>query len=506
MPRGGVTWVMLPTLGRLMQSHFRKLMKLAFAAFASGAVVLFCANLHAQQVQFPSSGLRPQAPDSFTPSSPAMVPVGQPAVAPPTGQPAFDPYSTSIPNTTPPPFSAQAPYAGYQATVPQTGLPPTGFSSSLPPGSLPPGSLPPAVPGSYGAYPGYNGVAPVLPGAGQSGTVNTFPNTGQAFTQGSVYPNAPSALFPGTDYSNPYGYPPQAGAPGTYPPGSSWNPQGSLYNGNTSTFTEFIRFYQGPRFRHAYLGGNNDSNALAINDSDLALAFAWPNFLFSTQPLYLMPSFSLHQWDGPKPPSAADLPAIAYSAFLDSGWQSDPARIWGAELGLRVGMFSDFNSNSSDSLRILGRAVGRARLTPKATAKLGVIYLDRVGVKILPAVGVLWQPNPDTRFDIFFPEPKLSNYLSTVGTNDTWWYIAGYYGDGSWTVQRTSGANDQIDINDIRIVLGLEWGRNEQLREGRRIGFFEVGYVFERELNYRQASMDNLDLQDTFVLRAGFGY
>jgi hypothetical protein len=247
-------------------------------------------------------------------------------------------------------------------------------------------------------------------------------------------------------------------------------------------------------------------DALAINDSDLALALAFPNFLFSNQPLYLMPTFALHQWSGPRAPAAADLPALAYSAFLDSGWQSDPAQILGAELGLRVGMFSDFETATSDSLRIQGRGIGRIRITPRATLKAGVVYLDRNDIKLLPAGGILWQPNPDTRFDLFFPEPKLAHYLSTVGTFDSWWYVGGYYGGGNWTVQRTSGASESVDINDIRLVLGLEWGRNEQMREGRRVGFFEVGYVFDRELVYKESPLDNMDLQDTFMVRAGLGY
>ncbi|MEM8736167.1 MAG: hypothetical protein AAGG44_18195, partial [Planctomycetota bacterium] len=286
---------------------------------------------------------------------------------------------------------------------------------------------------------------------------------------------------------------------------NTWNPQGAIVGGGV-TPPGFIRLFQGPRSRHAYIFGNDDEDGLAINDSDVALAFAIPNFLFSTQPLYLMPSFSLHQWDGPHPPATADLPALAYSAFLDSGWQSDPARILGAELGLRVGMFSDFNTATTDSIRIMGRGIGRVRLTPRATLKAGVIYLDRNRVKLLPAGGILWQPQVNTRLDIFFPEPKLSSYLTTVGNVDTWWYAGGYYGGGAWTIQRADDSKDSIDINDLRIVFGLEFGRNEAMREGRRNGFIEVGYVFDRELLYDNSPLDNMDLQDTVMIRAGIGY
>ncbi len=506
---------------------------------------LTCAPVMAQRIQFPEStapglnGLRPIAPGQLPNSgSPVMVPINpatQAGIYPSTvpGGQTFDPYSL---NPTP---------------QPQYGQPI--LNPTLPPASLTPTypGIAPTYPNSapLGGYPTYNGSSPIMPGAGQSGTVGTFQNTAPAFNQPGVYPNsAPSALFPGMGsntgvsggyagnsgslfgnfyngifgssqggFGGTYGqpvYPPAPNVSGgawptlgnnSYLNPNAWNPQGTVFTGNSS-YPQALRLFQGPRFRHAFIGGDDDFDALMINDSDLSLAFMFPNFFFSTQPLYLLPSFSLHQWAGPRPPATADLPPLAYSAFLDSGWQSDPARIWGAELGLRVGMFSDFETATSDSLRIQGRGIGRLRITPRATLKGGVIYLDRNKVKLLPAGGLLWQPNPDTRFDLFFPEPKLAHYLATVGTADTWWYVGGYYGGGSWTVKRTSGAKESIDINDIRLVLGLEWGRNEQMRDGRRIGFVEAGYVFNRELLYKESPLDNLDLQDSLMIRAGIGY
>ena len=373
------------------------------------------------------------------------------------------------------------------------------------------GNVAPSLPGNFGGVAPGVGLAPPVVG-GQSATVGTFQNNPTTYGAPGIYPsNTPSAMFPGGVYPN--GYQPssgnpfsrfwnglfgrrpstytlpqpptlaQGGAPVQLPNFGAWNPQGSVFTG-TGTPPGFIRFFQGPRFRHAFVYGNNDPDALMINDSDVALAFAWPNFLFTTQPLFLMPSFSLHQWDGPHPPSTADLPPVAYSAFLDAGWQSDPARILGAEVGLRVGMFSDFDTANSDSLRIMGRGIGRVRITPRAILKGGVIYLDRNKVKLLPAGGLLWYPNENTRLDLFFPEPKLASYLTTIGNTDTWWYAGGYYGGGSWTIERADTSKDSIDINDLRIVFGLEFGRNELMREGRRMGFVEVGYVFDRELLY----------------------
>lgn len=452
---------------------------------------------------------------------------GSTSVLPPTTayQPPSMPYAgSSVPfgsSTYNPALTAPGAFgSGYSAPI--TG-PYQAYPSAAP--STPLGGL------GMGSYPSYNGPGPIVPGAGQSAIVQTNPSIlSNNYNAPGVFPsNTPSALFPGTynnggggglfgglfggsgyngGFSNqPYNNGYNNGWGGG---GYNWNQQGSLFNNPYGQQPGFIRLFQGPRFRHAYLHGNKAHNDVSINDTDLAIAMLWPNFGFSNQPIYILPSFSLHQWAGPRPDlnpaNNADLPSKAYSAFIDAGWQSDPNLILGAELGVRVGMFSSFESLSIKGLRIQGRGIGRIRLTPQSTLKLGVMYLDRNRVKILPAGGILWQPNPATRLDLFFPEPKLSSFLTTLGTMDTWWYVAGYYGGGNWRIKRTDGSKDNVDINDIRIVLGIEWGRNDMMRDGRRIGFLEGGYVFDRELYYKARPADNLRLQDTFVIRAGFGY
>ena len=286
-----------------------------------------------------------------------------------------------------------------------------------------------------------------------------------------------------------------------------WNNTGANFSAGTN---QVIRLFQGPRFRHTWLPGTDgfdgkQPNSLQTNDSDVSLVFAVPNFLNSNRPLYVIPSYSQHEWDGPTVPGS-DLPGSAFSAFIDSGWETNPQQTLGVELGVRVGVFSAFNAINSESIRIQGKALGRLRLTPNATLRAGVFYLDRNRIKLLPAFGILWMPNQDTRFDLFFPEPKLAHYVATLGNSDVWWYLSGYYGGGAWTIKQTDGSNDEIDINDIRLMLGLEFGRSDQIRQGFRLGFIEAGYAFNRELLYRVRSSSSLDLENSFVLRAGFAY
>ena len=171
----------------------------------------------------------------------------------------------------------------------------------------------------------------------------------------------------------------------------------------------------------------------------------------------------------------------------------------------RVGVYSDFETFTSRSIRFLGTGVGVIRLNDQSALKLGVAYIDRVDLKLLPAFGVLWEPNPQTRWDIFFPAPKIANYWTTVGNKQVWWYVGGEYGGGSWTIDREEepmeGIRERMDINDIRIYAGLEcWNLN------RYYAFAEIGYVFNREIVFYRVPEDSMNVDDTVMVRGGISW
>ncbi|KAA5545609.1 hypothetical protein FYK55_07715 [Roseiconus nitratireducens] len=419
-----------------------------------------------------------------------------PSVSGPPSGSLFDPYAAAPASGYVPPISSAGGgtvYGGYGYGA----APVTGFS----------GPVTPAPQGGFLAP--SPSVSPY-----SSGGFSTPPATPPPlFSNGGSFLGATSTTLPPVGFSSPstYGAPAGYGSPTSpYPSAAPSTLYPGGFFGPTGTFApppvDPYGLIQKGRFRHTFINDDDSADALEINDTDIALAFMCQQFLWSTQPLFIAPSFSLHQWDGPQSSTGADLPANAYSAFLDFGWQSDPNRIFGAELGLSLGVFSEFDVLNSDSLRIRGKGLGTFRLTPASTLKLGVYYYDRVDTKLLPAGGLLWRPSPLTRADLFFPQPKFSRFVSTIGVNDIWWYVSGDYGGGSWTIERDGGGDDQVDINDIRVALGLEWGPTTRMRLGQRSAFFELGYVFNRELVYRYNPQDNLSLDDTWMVRLGIGY
>ncbi len=452
------------------------------------------ADDHARQssLDTPQTNLTPIAPPASTYAPPA------------SGYGQFDPYA--------PPATG-----GFGGTAFGGGGYP-GFGGGLGPGVT---TIGPPTP---------NGPPMSAPAAGGSGFFNRFfaqpdappppslsPNFGLP-ASGPVYgPSSPP-------YDNPsvYGPPvatPSAGSiyPSTAYPSSAYPsatpntlfPSGIL-SGNGYNFSDPVysayRLLRGPKLRTTYIGPGNSANDLNITNIDTSVVFAFPNFLYMAQPLYVAPSFSLSLWDGPESSTGADLPPNAYGAFLDTGWQSDPNQMFGTELGVRVGVFSDFNTYNSNSWRVMGKGLFQFRLTPATTVKGGVYYLDRNKIKLLPAFGVLCQPNPYTRWNIFFPEPKYAHYCSTIGTKDVWWYTSGEYGGGNWTITRESGNEDSVDLNDIRVMTGFEWGDSNAIRAGLRTAFVEIGYVFDREIDYRYEPSDNIDPGNAFLFSAGFGY
>jgi hypothetical protein len=254
-----------------------------------------------------------------------------------------------------------------------------------------------------------------------------------------------------------------------------------------------MRLFQDVRMRYTWLAGQNSLDEMTTHDVELGTTVNFPNFLFSGRPLHVSPVFVFHFWDGP---DGEPLPANVYSTYLEFGWQPMLTPQFGADVVASVGVFSDFGTLTSDSLRLQGTGLLVLNLTPTLTLKGGIAYLDRVDVEYLPAAGILWQPNPQTRFDIFFPKPKLSQYLGTLGNTDIWWYLTGEYGGGSWTLESVG----TMDINDIRVGGGLEWTCQSGLKS-----FVEAAYVFDREIVYK-SGVPNQTLADTVMLRGGITY
>jgi Domain of unknown function (DUF6268) len=247
------------------------------------------------------------------------------------------------------------------------------------------------------------------------------------------------------------------------------------------------------------------------NDLDLSTTFAIP-FLWNPEtPIRITPGFTFHWWDGPRGPKVPMttiigwLPPRVYDSYLNTGWTPQLNSHIGADLGVRVGVYSDMRKVTKESIRVMGHGLFVLSINDKFQIKAGVAYYDRIRVKMMPTGGLVWSPNADTRFDILFPNPMIARRLGTFATGEWWLYARGEYGGGSWFISPAGGAPayiepSQVDYNDIRISLGLECNR-----ENRLSGMFELGISCDREIIERN-TWTVYRPSNTIFIRAGLVY
>lgn len=395
------------------------------------------------------------------------------------------------------------------------------------PGAIPQGTFAaPSLPQNYAAptYPQSGVGAPPAFDAYQSPTVSgtlgpppaSVPYTYQPAPQAS-FPQQPGVAAPsGTWQGYPqagggYGAPAQSGGLFTDGLPFDWQ-QGSYgYEGSNGSLVRFQKFLQRIGMEYSWLASDEGVNDFEVSRAEFAATFAIPVMHNIESPLLVTPGFAFNWFEGPvgdpdppvtvpATPRGPDLPPRVYDAYLDLSWYPRPFEWFGAELGVRTGVWTDFDELSSDSIRVLGRGLGVISVTPNMDILVGAVYLDRLRAKVLPAGGVHFRPNQDWDLYLVFPNPKLRRRFRSVGNTEWWWYAAGEYGGGSWTVDRV-GLGDRIDYNDIRVLLGLEWETPTQVR-----GHMEVGFVFDREILFESAMPAKITPDDTVMLRAGLDF
>jgi hypothetical protein len=218
--------------------------------------------------------------------------------------------------------------------------------------------------------------------------------------------------------------------------------------------------------------------------------------------------FSLESLPTLKPGEQTGLVAGIGIHWLSGPVQTDlPPRLFDFQIGLqrrkwltdslgydivaRIGAFSDFEGSAREGIRFPSHGVGFVRLSPTVDFVLGVDYLSRDDVKLLPVAGLILKPRDDLRLDLVFPRPCIEWQFSP----DSSLYLAGELGGGTWAIERTPDANDVVTYRDYRLLLGVSSRKDDGHQSA-----LEFGYVFGRHLSYRSGQGDYSPI-DTLVIQ-----
>jgi hypothetical protein len=190
-------------------------------------------------------------------------------------------------------------------------------------------------------------------------------------------------------------------------------------------------------------------------------------------------------------PIQSDMPPRLFDfqiGFQTRKWASP---IFGYDLAINVGAFSDFEGSAREGVRYPSHAVGYYRLNPAMDLVLGIDYLDRDDIPSLPVVGLILMPREELRLELVFPRPRAELQISPTQSV----YVGGELGGGTWAIERITKTDDVVTYRDLRLLFGIAT-RDQKGHSSA----FEFGYIFARDLSYR-SNIGDLELRDTVVFQ-----
>jgi hypothetical protein len=153
-------------------------------------------------------------------------------------------------------------------------------------------------------------------------------------------------------------------------------------------------------FSGTWLGGGSE-DGLGIAELKASTTLIIPVRVFGS-PLLVTPSFGSSLLDCP---ASMDIPSELYRVSGSMMWLKQHSDRMNFMIGATPGVASDFEA-TENAFRIVGFGAAKYQWTPTTELMLGVAYLDRDDIPILPMAGLIWIPDEDTRLELTLPRPR----------------------------------------------------------------------------------------------------
>lgn len=200
-------------------------------------------------------------------------------------------------------------------------------------------------------------------------------------------------------------------------------------------------------------------------------------------------------------PVRSDLPSKLFDFSWGLAWNGELTDGWSASLAGKVGLYTDFEDSVRDGWRFPAHAIVFHDWDDTVQGALGVNFLDRENLPVLPVVGLVFRPDDRIRLEALFPEPRIAWRVHADETKENWISLSGQIGGGEWAIERANtDLADVVTYNDYSVVVGFHGFDPREFGSS-----FELGYTFARDLEYR-SNVGNFEPQETFFIRMTHGY
>ena len=276
---------------------------------------------------------------------------------------------------------------------------------------------------------------------------------------------------------------------------SPFEPTPVVPEGEPTTFQKIFKYRQEISGSYMFLPASN-SKGLGMNELEARLLFAIPcktmqsvnnmnNGYFLLTPNFVYDNLAIR----PGAPSQKRTENV-FDAGLTTTFLANYNDLE-AHVDFSIGVASIFKKINGEAIYFRGRAELGLPIDNEKQVKLfgGVQYLDRIRYKLVPIVGVTYNPNPQNRLRLAFPNPRWDHYLTKVNETDWWLFVHGDIDGNSWLMYDSEttvrGKNTfRVDYNDYKVGVGVSFDCPTRLR-----GSFEVGGSFGREMRTKNGSI-----------------